>query len=65
MTEEQYLYAQLAELRRSYEKAAKPIIDRLVYLKSLEPLPPFVVPASSLPAGIDALATAKVESANP
>lgn len=59
MTEEQYLYAQLAELRRSYEKAAKPIVDRLVYLKSIEPPPPWAVAFS------EALATAKVESANP
>lgn len=37
--EERYLYEQLAELRRSYELAAKPYIERLVRIRSLRPAP--------------------------
>lgn len=33
--EEQYCHLALAELRKSYELAAKPYIDRLVAIKSL------------------------------
>lgn len=33
--EERYLYDRLAELRRSYELAAKPYIERLVQINSL------------------------------
>jgi hypothetical protein len=34
MNEEQYCYQALAELRKSYERAAKPYIDRLVTIRS-------------------------------
>ena len=43
MTEQDYLHQQLSSLRESYNQAAKPIIDRLVYLKNLE-RPSIVVP---------------------
>ena len=39
MTEEQHCYQMLAELRQSYERAAKPYIDRLVAIKSMQPSP--------------------------
>jgi hypothetical protein len=55
MTEEDYLHEQLALLWRSYEHAAKPIVERLVRLKSLKPTPYFVVPASSLPSSVAVL----------
>lgn len=35
--EERYCYQMLAELRKSYELAAKPYIDRLVAIKSTQP----------------------------
>ena len=34
--EERYCYQMLAELRKSYEQAAKPYIDRLVAIKSVQ-----------------------------
>ena len=37
--EERYLYERLADLRRSYELAAKPYIERLVQIRSLRPAP--------------------------
>ena len=37
--EERYLYERLADLRRSYELAAKPYIERLVKIRSLRPAP--------------------------
>lgn len=42
-TDEQYCYQALAELRKSYERAAKPYIDRLVAIKSMEPPQPFLL----------------------
>lgn len=41
--EERYCYQMLAELRKAYERDAKPFIDRLVHLKSLEPTPRIVL----------------------
>ena len=35
MTEEDYLHEQLHLLQMSYEKAAKPIVERLVHIQSL------------------------------
>jgi hypothetical protein len=43
MTEQEYLLQQIDLIRLEYEKAVKPYVDRLVYLKSLEPLPPIFV----------------------
>lgn len=37
--EERYCLQALAELRRSYERDAKPYIDRLVQLRSTRPVP--------------------------
>jgi hypothetical protein len=37
--EERYCYQMLAELRKSYERDAKPYIDRLVAIKSARPAP--------------------------
>ena len=37
--EECYLYERLSDLRRSYELAAKPYIERLVQIRSLRPAP--------------------------
>ncbi|MFO0236421.1 MAG: hypothetical protein ACK53Z_00235 [Betaproteobacteria bacterium] len=37
--EERYLYERLADLRRTYELAAKPYIERLVQIRSLRPAP--------------------------
>ena len=37
--EERYLYERLAYLRRGYELAAKPYIDRLVAIRSTRPSP--------------------------
>ena len=42
MSEEQYLIEQIELLQRSYEKAAKPFIDRLIYLRSIELKPIFI-----------------------
>ena len=39
MDEEQYCYQALAELRKSYERGAKPYIDRLVAINSMRPAP--------------------------
>lgn len=43
MTEQDYLHQQLHMLRETHDKAAKPIIDRLIYLKGIE-LGAIVVP---------------------
>jgi hypothetical protein len=48
MTEEDYLHEQLRILQRSYEKAAKPIVDRLVYINSLRRNPSILVSMSDL-----------------
>ena len=48
MTEEDYLYEQIRLLQISYEKAAKPIIDRLVRIKSLRSQPSIWVSMSEL-----------------
>lgn len=37
--EERYLIEQIHRLRESYELAAKPYVDRLVHLRSIQPLP--------------------------
>ena len=37
--EERYMYERLADLRRSYELAAKPYIERLAQIRSLRPAP--------------------------
>ncbi len=37
--EERYLCERLADLRRSYELAAKPYIERLVAIRSIRPAP--------------------------
>ena len=36
MTEEEYLIQQLDILKREYEKVAKPIVDRLVRIRSMQ-----------------------------
>ena len=41
--EEQFLYEKLAALRREYDQAAKPYLDRLVAIRS-ESLTPFYLP---------------------
>ena len=41
--EERYCYQMLAELRKSYERDAKPYIDRLVALKSMQTPAPIVL----------------------
>jgi len=41
--EEAYCYEMLAQLRRSYESDAKPYIDRLVKLKSMQTPAPIVL----------------------
>jgi hypothetical protein len=43
VTEEQYCYQMLAELRKSYERDAKPYIDRLAAIKSRQPAPSIVL----------------------
>lgn len=40
---ETHLRAQLATLHESYEKAAKPIIDQIVRLRSMQPMPPIII----------------------
>jgi hypothetical protein len=50
MTEEDYLYEQLRMLQLSYEKAAKPIVDRLVRINSLRCHPSIRVSMSELEA---------------
>ena len=47
MTEQEYLMQMIDLLRLEYEKAAKPYIDRLVYLKSFEPLRTIYIPAEA------------------
>lgn len=43
MSEEQYLIEQIHLLQQSYEKAAKPFVDRLIYLRNIEfPRPIFI-----------------------
>lgn len=41
--EERYCYQALAELRKSYDLAAKPYIDRLVRIQSMRPPPPIML----------------------
>lgn len=43
MTEERYLHEGLAMLQQSYAKAAKPYMDRLVWLESIKPPQPFTM----------------------
>ncbi len=50
MTEEDYLHEQLRMLQMSYEKSAKPIVDRLVLIKSLRCKPSILVSMSELEA---------------
>jgi hypothetical protein len=42
--EERYLYGRLADLRRSYELAAKPYIERLVAIRSMRSAPSITLP---------------------
>ena len=44
MTEKEFLLDNLAELQRSYRKACQPYIDRLIYLESLTPAMPPIMP---------------------
>jgi hypothetical protein len=44
MSEEQYLIEQIELLQRSYEKAAKPFVDRLIYLRKIELPKPIFIP---------------------
>ena len=44
MTEEQYLVEQIRLLQQQYEKAAKPFVDRIIYLRSIELPRPIVFP---------------------
>ena len=41
--EERYLFQTLAELRRAYERDAKPYIDRLVAIRSMRSSVPLVL----------------------
>ena len=43
MDEEQYCYQVLADLRKSYDAAAKPYIDRLVAIHSMRQPAPMIV----------------------
>ncbi len=45
---EDMLRQQLSDLQRSYEKSARPIIDRLVALQNLKPPPPLWIHLSQL-----------------
>ena len=49
-TEEDYLHEQLRMLQLNYEKAAKPIIDRLVRIRSMDTNPSILVSIDQLPA---------------
>lgn len=40
--EDRYLVGQIESLQREYMAAAKPLVDRLVYIRSLKPVPPFI-----------------------
>ena len=44
MSEEQYLIEQIELLQRSYERAAKPFVDRLIYLRTIELPKPIFIP---------------------
>jgi hypothetical protein len=46
---ENYLYERLATIRRDYEAAAKPIINELVKIKAMQPVPPIFVDLLALP----------------
>lgn len=50
MTEEDYLHEQLRLLQTSYENAARPIVDRLVRIKSLRCHPSILILLSYLEA---------------
>jgi len=43
MTEQDYLYQQIDRISLEYEKAIKPYVDRLVYLKKIESPPSILV----------------------
>jgi len=45
MTEEKYLLEQISLIRESYEKAAKPYVDRLIQIRSMS-LPSFLIDKS-------------------
>lgn len=52
--EERYMIDAIRALQCEYEKAIKPYADRLVYLRSLRPHPPFVIMLdAALAAGIE------------
>lgn len=44
--EERELLGIIADLQREYQRQAKPYVDRLVRLKSLQPPPPFIFPVA-------------------
>ena len=44
MSEEQYLIEQIELLQRFYERAAKPFVDRLIYLRTIELPKPIFIP---------------------
>ena len=46
---ENLLKQQLADLQRDYFERAKPIIDRLVELESMKPVPPLVIFTNQIP----------------
>lgn len=52
------LHRMLAQLQRSYQKAAQPIVDKLVYLESLKPPKPVIIPIE-WPEGQEELLMAK------
>ena len=43
-----YYMSELANLQEAHQKAIKPIVDRIVRLKSLQPQPPIYIPAWQL-----------------
>ncbi len=40
---ERHLYQKLAELQRSYQAAAKPIVDDLVRIQNMKPPKPIII----------------------
>ena len=48
MDKEDYLRMQLAQLMRSYQEAAKPIIDELVAIQAMKPPSPIFVSSEQL-----------------
>lgn len=43
--QERFLVGMIQSIQEQYQQAAKPYVERLVYLRSLRPMPPMIITA--------------------